>query len=96
MFKIVGLRQEADSKMYGKIKRAVTSLMLPVEENRAGECKNCGSCCMLVFRCPFIKFKENGSIKAVCTVYQFRPPQCMKYPRAESEQVHKQCGYYFK
>jgi uncharacterized cysteine cluster protein YcgN (CxxCxxCC family) len=79
----------------GKIKRAATSLIMPVDKKRAGECKRCGSCCMFVYRCPFLKFDEQGSNMSLCTIHNLRPPQCRKYPRSKHEKAHDPCGYYF-
>ncbi|MCZ7395555.1 MAG: hypothetical protein ABOK23_06480 [Candidatus Methanoperedens sp.] len=79
----------------GKIRRAATSLILPVDGKRAGECKNCGSCCMFLYKCPFLRFENYNSRKAICTIHGIRPPMCRKYPRTKSEQGHQPCGYYF-
>jgi Fe-S-cluster containining protein len=79
----------------GKIKRAATSFVLPVDVNRAGECKGCGACCMFVYKCPFLRFENHNSHRAICTIYEFRPPMCRKYPRIRDEQARQQCGYYF-
>lgn len=45
--------------MKAKMKRFVTSL-LPVAENRRGECNRCGQCCKLPFPCPFLRFDAEG------------------------------------
>ncbi len=79
-----------------KIKRATTSLILPPDGKRAGECKGCGACCMFLYKCPFLKFENNGSNRAICMIYEIRPPMCRKYPRTKSEQIHQPCGYYFE
>jgi Fe-S-cluster containining protein len=79
----------------GKIIRTATSLLLPVEKTRIGECKRCGACCMFVFKCPFLKFENHGSNKSMCTIHGLRPPQCRKYPRAKWEKAHEPCGYHF-
>lgn len=79
----------------GKFIRAAASFALPVDEKRAGECKGCGACCMFVYRCPFLRFENHNSRKAVCAIYGIRPPMCRKYPRTKGEQVHQPCGYYF-
>lgn len=78
-----------------KIKRAATSLVLPVEETREGNCTNCGACCMFLYKCPFLKYEDSDSHKAVCTIHLVRPPMCRKYPRTKDEQIHKPCGYRF-
>jgi Fe-S-cluster containining protein len=79
----------------GKIIRAASSMVLPVDEKRIGECKRCGACCMFLFKCPFLKFENHGSNKSMCTIHGLRPPQCRKYPRTEWEKAHEPCGYDF-
>jgi uncharacterized protein len=79
--------------MKEKLKRFLTSL-LPVAENRRGDCNRCGACCKLPFPCPFLRFDAEGL--SSCAVYYARPPSCRKYPRTESEQLTPEtCGYYF-
>ncbi|MDP3104219.1 MAG: hypothetical protein Q8M95_06390 [Candidatus Methanoperedens sp.] len=81
--------------LYGKTKRLATSIILPIDENRNGNCSNCGACCKFLFKCPFLIPDANGSNVAICAIYEMRPPQCRKYPRAKDEQVHEPCGYCF-
>ena len=79
--------------MRDKLKRFLTSL-LPIAENRRGECNRCGQCCKLPFPCPFLRFDEQGL--SSCAVYFARPPSCRKYPRIASENLTPEtCGYYF-
>ncbi|VVB84639.1 Uncharacterised protein [uncultured archaeon] len=78
-----------------KLKRAATSLVLEVDEKRVGECKNCGNCCMFLYKCPFLRFENHGSHKTVCLIHKVRPPMCRKYPRTKDEQIHQPCGYQF-
>jgi len=81
------------NSMRAKLKRFLTSL-LPVAENRRGECNRCGQCCKLPFPCPFLRFDEEGL--SSCAVYFARPPSCRKYPRVAAENLTSQtCGYYF-
>ncbi len=80
----------------GKAKRFATSLVLPVDRNRTGECHRCGACCMFLVRCPFLKFEDGKPNTAYCSAYLIRPPQCRKYPRTKREQIHQPCGYVFK
>ena len=87
--------ETANGLFDGKIRRFSTSLVLPVDKNRRGECARCGACCMFLFKCPFLKFVEGNPNSATCKAYPFRPPQCRKYPRTRSEQIHHPCGYYF-
>ena len=80
--------------MRHKIKRLATSVLLPVAENRRGDCNRCGECCKLPYPCPFLRYDENGL--SSCAVYHFRPPSCRKYPRTAAENLtHEVCGYYF-
>ena len=78
-----------------KIKRTLTSI-LPVDDNRVGECKRCGSCCFLPNECPFLRFEdEKNRINSYCAIYPIRPLNCRKYPRVHNEQVLQVCGYTF-
>ncbi len=77
-----------------KAKRTATAI-LPVAENRRGQCVNCGACCKLPNACPFIKAGADG--KEFCSVYTIRPINCRKYPRTESESVTQDtCGFTFE
>jgi len=80
----------------GKLKRFATSLALPVDPNRHGECNRCGACCMFLVRCPFLRFEAGNPNSASCRAYMVRPLQCRKYPRTKKEQIHQPCGYFFK
>ena len=84
--------------MINKLKRTLTSL-LPVDQNRTGECNNCGACCHLPFRCVFLKTTtdENNEIKEYCSVYVVRPPNCRKFPRTAEEHslVKDTCSFSF-
>lgn len=76
-----------------KLERTITSV-LPVDKKRRGHCSNCGQCCYLPFKCPFLKI--TGS-KSHCSIYKIRPLNCRKYPRTEKECLTKDtCGYCFK
>ena len=76
-----------------KLKRTFTSV-LPVDKNRQGNCKRCGSCCKLPNRCAFLRFNEQGLSE--CAVYPFRPLNCRKYPRTKSELITADtCGFNF-
>ena len=79
--------------MLKKLKRTLTSI-LPVSSARSGTCVNCGACCKLVFACPFLRTRNDGS--SYCGIYSTRPLNCRKYPRTASEHVTKNtCGYTF-
>jgi len=78
-----------------KIKRTFTSV-LPVDEERKGDCNRCGSCCKLPNTCPFLRFEdERNQRNSYCAIYHIRPLNCRKYPRVEHEQVIHACGYEF-
>ncbi|MFH1835002.1 MAG: hypothetical protein ABH851_02310 [Methanobacteriota archaeon] len=73
--------------MINKIKRSRESL-LPVEKDRVGECRLCGGCCRLPFKCLFL------SKKNTCFIYTIRPPQCRKYPRTRDDKTFcPDCGF---
>jgi len=77
-----------------RAKRTVTSV-LPVAENRSGQCVHCGACCKLPNVCPFLK--PGADDKEYCTIYAIRPFNCRKYPRTESEFITGDtCGYTFE
>jgi Fe-S-cluster containining protein len=79
----------------GKLTRFVTSLVLPVDPSRTGECIRCGACCKFLVKCPFLRPSEDDPGSFKCRAYFLRPPQCRKYPRTKSEQIHHPCGYRF-
>lgn len=88
------MADEGRNTWAAKAKRTVTAL-LPVAENRRGQCINCGACCKLPNVCPFIKSAEDG--KEYCSIYGLRPLNCRKYPRTESESVTQDtCGFTFE
>lgn len=86
----------ANGPFGGKVRRFATSLVLLVDANRIGECNRCGACCRFLFKCPFLKASEDDPNSFSCRAYIIRPPQCRKYPRSKSEQIHQPCGYLFK
>jgi len=77
-----------------RVKRTLTSI-LPVSQDRKGNCLECGECCKLPNKCYFLEYKSDG--KSYCSVYSIRPLNCRKYPRTESEHITKDtCGYRFE
>lgn len=45
---------------------------------RTGECRRCGACCQLVWKCPH--FTEEDGVPS-CKIYlRFRPPNCSNFP----------------
>ncbi|MBU4246491.1 MAG: YkgJ family cysteine cluster protein [Nanoarchaeota archaeon] len=75
-----------------KLKRTATAF-LPIDKSRKGNCIQCGKCCELPVKCPFL-YKKDG--RNYCRIYNVRPLNCRKYPRTESEWLTKEtCGYCF-
>ena len=52
-------------------------------ENRQGECNQCGKCCELLFKCPFLIKNDTGD--TLCSIYENRPKQCDAFP------INKKC-----
>ncbi|MHC4743939.1 MAG: hypothetical protein ACYS8Z_18635 [Planctomycetota bacterium] len=74
--------------------RRTLTCLLPVAKNRKGRCVACGACCKLPNVCPFLRFDAED--KSYCNVYRFRPLNCRKYPRTESELITADtCGFTF-
>ncbi|HFD81378.1 MAG TPA: hypothetical protein ENK05_13445 [Gammaproteobacteria bacterium] len=81
--------------MKQKLKRSLTSL-LPVSPDRRGNCNDCGECCRLPNRCPFLRTRSDGG-GSHCAIYRIRPLNCRKYPRTADELITpERCGYYFE
>jgi hypothetical protein len=79
---------------FAKLIRTLTSI-LPVQSSRKGSCIDCGECCKLPQRCPFLVEKNPRS--TYCRIYKFRPLNCRKYPRTCKEHITKlTCGYRFE
>ena len=87
--------QEDNGPFDGKMHRFFTSLMLPVDKSRTGECRSCGACCKFFVKCPLLKEDESSPGTYRCSAYALRPPQCRKYPRTKEEQIHQPCGFRF-
>lgn len=69
--------------------------VLPYAKARRGACANCGACCSLPVRCPFLKNKPDG--KSFCSIHALRPLNCRKYPRNAKEHITcDTCGYKFE
>jgi hypothetical protein len=62
-----------------------------VKAARRGECRRCGSCCNLTFRCPFL---EGGSL---CTCYDKRARSCREFPidATDLRLTRVPCGHYY-
>ncbi|HTN43952.1 MAG TPA: hypothetical protein VMN77_09180 [Nitrospiria bacterium] len=63
-------------------------------QHRGGECVQCGKCCKLVFKCPFLGGTDENPR---CMVYEGRPKPCVAFPIDERDlaDVNFQCGYFF-
>ena len=84
----------------GKIRRFVNTNfrkqeMIASLSLRGGECNQCGACCELVFKCPFLKKKSDGT--SLCGIYENRPNSCRLFPieQRDIQEVRGTCSYYF-
>jgi len=61
---------------------------------RNGDCKRCGNCCKIWFRCPFLIETDEG---AACKIYSSRPMVCRVFPlmKRDLEEVRFRCGFKF-
>lgn len=69
-------------------KRYVTEQL----EKREGNCRQCGKCCSLVFRCPFL------TREGKCIIYhKGRPRHCTTFPLDTNDlrDIEGECGYSF-
>lgn len=62
---------------------------------RQGECRQCGSCCNLVFTCPMLARQGNCRVYGTC-----RPQACKVFPidQRDIDEIRlcgHQCGYRF-
>ena len=62
-----------------------------MRRQRRGSCRQCASCCAVMFRCPYI----NGN---KCMIYEDRFEQCTNFPIDERDLVFREkvCGYSFE
>ncbi len=73
----------------GKFKKTYVRRQL---ELRRGRCLQCGRCCTLAIRCPYLTDDNR------CSIYNGkRPLQCKLFPIDERDlkDVDYQCGFYF-
>jgi hypothetical protein len=87
-------------KLKQKVKRHIDIYFFPKRvtsqlQLRQGECRQCGKCCKLLFRCPMLVGK-NPPYK--CLIYSNRSKVCKQFPicREDLEDVNYQCGYSFR
>jgi hypothetical protein len=84
----------------GKIRRFFLPKLYPdyVKKQldiRQGKCLQCGKCCVMLYRCPFLK-GSGDNIR--CLIYNsFRPRQCKLFPIDERDlqEIGGPCGYSF-
>ncbi len=79
----------------GKLRRRYVAVMRPELVNEGargliGNCRKCGTCCRLVFICPYL-------MEGHCIIYEKRPRQCAEFPVLKRDLVglEKTCGYSF-
>jgi len=67
---------------------------------RRGECRRCGACCKLGFRCCLLR--DNGAVSE-CLLHRLRPPSCRLFPIDERDLADRDlvepevpCGYRFE
>ncbi len=78
---------------YSNFKRATVEKLL---KERKGECLQCGSCCEILFKCPYL-WTSDG--KKRCLIYHLgRPKQCKAFPLfpEDIKSVNLRCGYFFE
>ena len=59
---------------------------------RRGECRQCGKCCELSFKCLCLT-----SSRKCATYFLWRPQHCKTFPidQRDLDEVNGNCGYYF-
>lgn len=68
---------------------------------RIKQCKNCGACCRLPYKCPALFTAGDG--RELCKVYEYRPRNCRIFPLDERDIFDRNiinpntpCGFEFK
>lgn len=81
---------------WGKVRRFVAIRLMPGRTarnlaRRRGQCRLCGTCCKLLFKCPFLDDCER------CKVYTKRADQCALFPMSPRDLkfLEHTCGFYF-
>lgn len=65
-----------------------------VAETRQGQCHQCGACCELIYKCPFLGKDANNL--SYCRIYgDLRPNNCHVYPIDKIDSEIPQCGFTF-
>lgn len=90
--------------LWGKIRRFLLGKLRPgyvlrMQAARQGDCTRCGSCCKLLYQCPFL---DESSFPAMCTIHETRPENCRIFPVDSRDltdrnfvQLKMNCGYSF-
>ncbi len=66
-----------------------------VASERKGECRRCGLCCELLFKCPFLG--RDSQKLPYCRIYgDLRPGSCRNYPFDRVDSEVETCGFKFK
>jgi hypothetical protein len=90
--------------VWGKLRRAYLCFfrmdyVRQGHTHRHGECRRCGRCCFMVFRCPF--YYMDGGIPA-CRIHETKPRVCRLFPIDERDLRDRDlvapdipCGYGF-
>ncbi|MHC4883561.1 MAG: hypothetical protein ACYTGH_00600 [Planctomycetota bacterium] len=82
---------------YGRLRRDALRRKM---SRRRGECRRCGACCHLLFKCPMLVVHEDG--RTSCRIHNRRPDNCRFFP-LDPRDVHERdiqmpcstCGYHF-
>lgn len=67
---------------------------------RSGECKRCGVCCHIAWKCRYITTKEGLPSCSIYNIFRFR--NCIDFPIDQSDLTDRdavspetRCGYYW-
>jgi len=74
---------KAMKQISGKLRRFFINRFKPNKVRKAlalrlGNCIRCGTCCKILFKCPYLKYDSEGL--AVCNTYEKRPLNCRQFP----------------
>ncbi|MFO8013204.1 MAG: hypothetical protein R6X20_07855 [Phycisphaerae bacterium] len=84
-------------RLAGQVRRQYLCRLRPgyvarARRRRRGDCRQCGSCCHLTFRCPF--WRADG----LCNIYDRRTRTCRDFPvdARDLRLTRVPCGYWFE
>jgi len=67
--------------------------------HRHGECRRCGRCCLMLYRCPFYHLEDG---LPACRIHETKPRVCRIFPIDERDLRDRDtvannipCGYFF-